>query len=692
MALNKTTQNAIDDSAITTEKIEDGAVTAGKLAAGDLSISKTLLLNAAPTISSLNTSQINPDSGATVTITGTGFISIPDVRFLNTSTGVRIQASTIGFTSSTTITAAFPSGQTPGTYKVLVENADGKGAISTSTITYSAAPSWSTAANLGSIEEGESVNIQLLAYDDDSTAVSSYSLVSGSLPSGVTLSGDSSVGALTGTAPAVDADTNYTFTIRATDDESQTSDREFTLTITNWTVANSLRFDDGSSDYLNRTPSSTTNRRTFTISFWIKSSTAGGTIFSTGDYGAGDGFFNVRLSSSGRLVLDDYDQGGNSYNNRWVTPSTTVFRDPSAWYHMVISVDSTQATLSDRVNFYLNGENIDSLFTDNASGTPSQNADFHINYNKVHQIGRDQNNTDYFDGYIAEFVIIDGQQLTPTSFGETDTDSGIWKPKSVSGLTFGTNGFYLPFTNSGSLGADSSGNSNDWTVNNLTAIDKTTDTPVNNHSTLNPLTNEDTDITLSQGNLNYTNSGSGDETVFASMGVSSGKWYFETKWTDTSNYMDIGVGSADEGDIGSPRADAEGTGYYMIQLRTASPGTRPFDNGSAGSGLGNSSVNDINMFAIDMDNNKFYAGKNGTWYSSGDPASGSNPLITMDDGFTTLIPIVCGKSNSAVSVNFGSPSYTISSGNSDANGYGNFEYAVPSGYFALNTKNLAEYG
>jgi hypothetical protein len=112
MALNKTTRNAIDDSAITTEKIEDGAVTAGKLAAGDLSISKTLLLNAAPTISSLDTSQINPDSGATVTITGTGFVSIPDVRFLNTSTGVRIQASTIGFTSSTTITAAFPSGQT----------------------------------------------------------------------------------------------------------------------------------------------------------------------------------------------------------------------------------------------------------------------------------------------------------------------------------------------------------------------------------------------------------------------------------------------------------------------------------------------------------------------------------------------------------------------------------------------------
>ncbi|QGZ18365.1 hypothetical protein HTVC202P_gp49 [Pelagibacter phage HTVC202P] len=223
-------------------------------------------------------------------------------------------------------------------------------------------------------------------------------------------------------------------------------------------VANSLRFDDGSSDSLSRTPSSTTNQKTFTISFWIKSSTAGGTIFSTGDYSAGDGYFNVRLSSSGRLVLDDYAQGAGTYNNRWVTPSSTPFRDPSAWYHMVISIDSTQATLSDRVNFYINGENIDSLFTDNASGTPSQNADFHINYNKVHQIGRDQNNSDFFDGYIAEFVLIDGQQLTPTSFGEFDSDTNIWKPINVSGLTFGTNGFYLDFENSGSLGADVSGN------------------------------------------------------------------------------------------------------------------------------------------------------------------------------------------------------------------------------------------
>jgi len=133
-------------------------------------------------------------------------------------------------------------------------------------------------------------------------------------------------------------------------------------------------------------------------------------------------------------------------------------------------------------------------------------------------------------------------------------------------------------------------------------------------------------------------------------------------------------------------------GYYMIQIRTASPGTRPFETGSAGSGLGNSALNVINMFAIDMDNNKFYAGKNGTWYSSGHPANNYKPLITMDDGYKTLIPAVCGKSGSAVSVNFGSPSYTISSGNSDGNGYGNFEYAVPSGYYALNTKNLSEFG
>ena len=454
-------------------------------------------------------------------------------------------------------------------------------------------------------------------------------------------------------------------------------------------VANSLRFNDGSSDYLSKTFGTPTSTKKGTHSVWFKLST----LKFQNLIGLQDGStgMDIGIDSSHRLNIFSSNTAPSTVLS---LDSTQVLRDTSAWYHVVVAIDTTQATASNRVKVYLNGTQI----TDFATETyPS------LNDEPVMCLGTDNASTfigaspfgggaNFFDGYMAEYVYVDGSQLDADQFGEFDSDTNIWKPIDVSGLTFGTNGFYLDFENSGSLGADVSGNGNNFTVNNLTSIDQSTDTCTNNFATLNPLTNEDTDITLSQGNLDYTNSGSGDETVFASIGVSSGKWYFETKWTDTSNYMDIGVGSADEGDIGSPRADAEGTGYYMIQLRTSSPGTRAFNNGSAGSGLGNSALNDINMFAIDMDNNKFYAGKNGTWYSSGDPASGSNPLITMDDGFTTLIPIVCGKSSSAVSVNFGSPSYSISSGNSDGNGYGNFEYSVPSGYYALNTKNLAEYG
>jgi hypothetical protein len=683
MALNKTTRNAIDDSAITTEKIEDGAVTAGKLAAGDLSISKTLLLNAAPTISSLNTSQINPDSGATVTITGTGFVSIPDVKFLNTSTGVRIQASTIGFTSSTTITAAFPSGQTPGTYKVLVENADGQGVLSTASIIYSIAPTWSTAANLGSVEEGESVNISLVAYDDDSTAVTSYTLVSGSLPSGVTLSGDSTIGTLTGTAPAVDADTNYTFTIRATDDESQTSDREFTLTITNWTVANSLRFDRDSNDKLTRTLGTPTNQNKFTISFWIKLAR-----FANGRY-----FFSIYTDSSNETSADIqndnsirfYDYSSTSYTGQYIT--SRVLRDPSAWYHLVFVYDSGNATAGNRIRIYINGTEETNFSTES---NPSLNENSQNTSGAVFNIG-DYGGGGYGQsGYMAEFCFIDGQALDPTSFGETDTASGIWKPKSVSGLTFGTNGFYLPFTSSGSLGADSSGNGNNFTVNNLTAIDQTTDTPTNNYSTWNPLDNYYAESTFSEGNLKVRGKSPGiiysyETYNIATIGISSGKWYWEVKYNATDSGAPA-VGIVD----GGATATSEQLGARTYGWSYG--GGSVENNGSSVGGTFSSySVGDIIGIALNLDDNELTFYKNGTVQNGGTAISITAPANTTS-GFYFPAGGDYNAGNVTWEANFGNPPFTISSGNSDANGYGNFEYAVPSGYFALNTKNLAEYG
>ena len=672
MAINKTVRNAIADGAVTSSKIQDGAITSGKLGAGTISLSKTPLGNAAPTISSLNTSQIDPDSGATVTITGTGFVSIPDVRFLNTSTGARIQASTVGFTSSTTITAAFPSGQTVGTYKVLVENPDGKGVISTSTISYSAAPVWSTAANLGSIEEGEAVNIQLLAYDDDSTAVSSYSLVSGSLPSGVTLSGDSSVGSLTGTAPAVDADTNYTFTIRATDDEGQTSDREFTLTITNWTVANSLRFNDDDLPVLERIPSTSSNQKTFTYSFWVKR----GNISTAGDLGLvgarvnGDLNFHIVFENSNQITSKIEIGGTSTY-----LTTNALYRDPSAWYHIVFAVDTTQATASNRVKLYVNGEQVTSFSTETY---PVLNGDTSVNTGTQY-VGAITTASN-IDGYMAEVCLIDGQQLTPSSFGETDTASGIWKPKKVSDLTFGTNGFYLNFLSSAtiaSLGLDQSGNGNDFTVYNLGKIDQTTDTPVNNFCTFNEIDKNISSITLSDANLTMSTSGS-NYGVRGTIGVLSGKWYWESKVVTQSGSNNVIAGGIAKSDwnLRYPGNTSTSIGYAANgQIYSAGN-----NEGAYGATY---TTGDIIGVALDMDSLTL------TFYKNGVSQGAVSSVFTASD---FIFPAFSGQTGDVVSVNFGNPTFTISSGNSDANGYGNFEYAVPSGYFALNTKNLAEYG
>ena len=453
---------------------------------------------------------------------------------------------------------------------------------------------------------------------------------------------------------------------------------------TGYDVANSLRFNNGSSDYLNRTLGTPTNNDICTLSLWVKKTgSSNHSIWSNGSSNADE--TNFVFQESGKIEFKE--DVSSSATFQLIT--NRVFRDLSAWYHFVIAFDTTQGTSSNRVKLYINGTQETSFSTETY---PSQNTNVSINSNIAQYIGRRNRLTDqYFDGYMAEVVFIDGQQLDPTSFGEFDSDSPtIWKPKDVSGLTFGNNGFYLDFENASSLGADVSGNSNNFTVNNLTSVDQSTDTCTNNFATINILDNESSNITISEGNLNYTVSGGTDETNRATFGFTKGKWYFESKYVDDANYIDVGVGSASDLDIATPRFHMEMAGYYMIQISTSS--TKVFDNGSLIATLSSNAQDDIHMYAIDMDNNKFYAGKNGSWYSSGDPANNSNPLISMDDGYTTLMPSVCSKSSSVASLNFGSPSYSISSGNSDANGYGNFEYAVPSGYYSLNTKNLSEFG
>ena len=442
-----------------------------------------------------------------------------------------------------------------------------------------------------------------------------------------------------------------------------------------YVVDNSCRFDDGSSDYLERTAGSTGNRKTLTISYWLKRSNIT-TANSQGVLNAGiltDGnnhsFCGFQFSTDTSII-----QTTTSNSNVMSLQSNALFRDVSAWYHFVWKVDTTQATESDRVTLYVNGVEF------SLTGTfPSLNQDTWFNYADTHTVGT--RFTNYLNGYLTEMILIDGTALDPTSFGEFDEDTGIWKPIDVSGLTFGTNGFYLDFENSGSLGADVSGNGNNFTVNNLTAIDQSTDTCTNNFATLNPLTKSS--ATFSEGNLKQGGAGA---SAVATFGVSSGKWYFEQKILGGNNEAHLGF-ALENSSIFKDNvtgSTVRGSGYVSLYSFDG----KIYNEGSATSSFGTFSANDIISFALDVDAGDIFLYQNGTLLNSGSAVvSGKTgktwfPFGNFDAGNVTGIEHNFG----------GTQTFTISSGNSDGNGYGNFEYSVPSGYYALNTKNLAEYG
>ena len=458
---------------------------------------------------------------------------------------------------------------------------------------------------------------------------------------------------------------------------------------TGYEVANSLRFDDGSSDSLTMTPSgSPTNADKNTLSMWVKLGVLGinrSPIFANSNAGG----VNFRTDDK----IDFYNAGGS-------LRTTQVFRDISAWYHLVFTTDTTDGTADDRLKIYVNGVQITSFAS---RSNPSQNTNSNLGSANEHRIGANNDPANFFDGYMAEVVFIDGQALDPTSFGEFDEDTNIWKPIDVSGLTFGNNGFYLDFENSGSLGADVSGNGNNFTVNNLTSIDQTTDTCTNNFATLNPLDNSQAvSFSIAQGNLELNDIGSGDNDhgLRATMGVLSGKWYYEQKQHETSGT--IGIAGSDTRlvfDFENQTSafhrliSSNGTGSSLVYWSNGN-----FVNNSALQGYG---AGDIIGVALDMDNGKLFFSINGVFKgfdnNAADPVNGTNANFTdiPTDGTGGFAMPYIGKRGTGspqASINFGNPSFSISSGNSDANGYGNFEYSVPSGYYAINTKNLAEYG
>ena len=439
---------------------------------------------------------------------------------------------------------------------------------------------------------------------------------------------------------------------------------------TGYDIDNSLRFNDDDSAYLSRTPSSAGNRKTWTWSGWVKkgNSTAG-RLFSIGDFSGYNG--TTIFWEYGKLGFLQDIVGSLQYDE-----SDAQFRDYSAWYHIVVSVDTTQATSTNRVKMYINGSQIS---TTNTYGYMAQNQDTMVNATVEHNIGARHAyySSNYLDGYLAEVNFVDGQALTPSDFGETDETYGHWKPIKYTG-TYGTNGFYLDFKNSGSLGNDASSNSNNWTPNNLAATDQMLDSPTNNFCTWNSADNYN--CPLSEGNLRTT-SLAGYNMVFGTQPFSSGKYYWE-QLVESSTVSLAGV--ANTSVVPSKRStnlggSADSVGYYKT-------GVFYYNNVLNASGYATFANGDIIGIACDM------SAKTVTWYKNN--TSIRTMTFSAWDDMTPAWTIGSGAAGNSDVSNFGQDSSfagnKTAQGNADDNGYGDFYYTPPTGFLALCTQNLPE--
>jgi hypothetical protein len=464
-------------------------------------------------------------------------------------------------------------------------------------------------------------------------------------------------------------------------------------------ISNSLRFNDDDSPYLSKTPGSAGNRRTFTISVWAKRSDKNTSAVLYGAGTASTDMFQLLMQNDGGnniIIVQDRVSGTNNLNLN----TTAQFTDTAAWYHIVLAVDTTQSTSSNRAKLYVNGNQITAFGTETY---PSEDYDCHVNNTVAHHIGAQSRGSanDHFDGYITELHSIDGSAKAQTDFGEFNAN-GVWIPKKYTG-SHGTNGFFMQFkqtgtgTNSSGMGADTSGQDNHFAVNNLAAVDVTEDTCTNNFATMDPSNGDRQQggaATFAEGNLQITTSYVDSDyqrypQVYSTQAVSSGKWYFEMKITTSDVDSFIGVHSPDN--HASDSTNNPYGGYAATGAIYTSRGAVRINDGQT-TGHGTFSQNDIVGCALDIDNNKVYFHKNGTYVQSGDPAgnSGGQAIPTgYTYGFT--VGNDTASNSGTMQANFGNPPYTISSGNNDGK-YGNFEYAVPSGYYAVCTKRLAEFG
>ena len=486
--------------------------------------------------------------------------------------------------------------------------------------------------------------------------------------------------------------------------------------VSGYEISNSLRTANASAEVLQKTLSGNGNRRTFTYSGWLKKSYI---QVNADPYPSQYVFFSQAGSNSNdglRFVPDGNKLGFLGQNGGSTTFSLTAsasFRDPSAWLHIVAAVDTTQGTAANRVKLYVNGVQ---LTTFDQAIYPSENLDTNINTNGVsHRFqGQIDTNTNYFRGYGSEIHFIDGAAKAPTDFGEFD-DNGVWIPKAYTG-SYGTHGVYFEFKQTGTsanasgMGADTSGNDNHYTPTNLTADSVTTDTPTNNFCTMNPLHSEG--MTFSEGNLDILAATSNWNIALGTIAIpNSGKWYMEAKIIAVQASGHNTVGFLDSnypfGSNDTATGFTGGGGAWLTYAYFHAANDNAYVNSADGTAYQfennttfKAGVNDIVSLAFDRDNDKVWFGLNGV-YAKANGTTGANPstgadatiVSVQENSVRTYMPMMAaGNSSARQQWNFGNAPHAISSGNADANGYGNFEYAVPTGFYSLCTKNLAEFG
>ena len=602
-----------------------------------------------------------------ITITGANF-EANSLVYVDTISAANA-ATSLTYSGTTQITCT-PPAKSAASYNLWIVGPSGRLTVLANGLLYSGTPNWS-GQSTSLTSASTAVSIQLSATGDTPLV---YTLVSGTLPTGVTLN---SSGLISGTATGLTQPTTFSnLVIRASDPQNQDASITINLTVqVQMQISRSLRFNSADSAYLNRTPASASNRRTWTWSGWVKRSiiSTDQTIFDQSSSGTNS--TQIRFLNTDAFRF--YTRDGASDR---IYDTTAVFRDVSAWYHIVVAIDTTQATASDRVKVYFNN----ALQTISAGGV-SQNADTFINSTSPGALGRFISGANYCNLYLAEINFIDGQQLTPSSFGQTNSNTGVWEPKAFSG-TYGTNGFYLNFsdnsgTTSTTLGKDYSGNGNNWTPNNFSVTagvgnDSMVDTPTpyggdsgaggevrGNYCVWNPLA-KGSDATLANGNLDVSFGSAGSTTQqSATLGMSSGKWYWEVTITASSaspTFAVVGITTKQFGDSEYPGYTSTSWGYR------GSDGQK-WTNTSGSSYGASYTTNDVIGIAFDADAGTLTFYKNGT--------SQGTAYSSLAAG--TYFPAIGDQSSSntfTAATNFGQRA---------------FAYTAPSGFKALCTQNLS---